>query len=225
MILHKKNENNDSYWHNEAVTFSTFYNTKKLFSAKTFVSRFLDARTIKLKQMVDIKSDQSLLDVGCGNGVHLKLFNPCCSYAAGLDYSSAMIEQARILTGRNDDDTFSLKVGDAHSLPYSSQSFDWIISLGLLDYVTSIETVFREFSRVIKRPGTIVFSIPKVPTPFFLLRTSPGNIIRRILFDLPPIRNRMWKSQVIQLCATHNFKIECITSVWTAMWIVKIRAI
>jgi ubiquinone/menaquinone biosynthesis C-methylase UbiE len=220
--MHHRNKN--QYWHDEAGKFSSLYSEKSPFSFKKIVTRFLNARTEQLKRLVNITANQSLLDIGCGNGVHVQLFSPCCSKLVGLDYSGQMIDEARLTMVNRPDKNWMFTIGDAQNLPYNSGSYHWIISMGLLDYVDSIETCFSEMSRVIKRPGTMVFSIPKTPSAFGFLRSSFGNILRKKLFDLPPIRNAISRKRLVDLCVKYDFKIIAMSSVWSTMWLVKIRA-
>lgn len=220
--MHHRKKN--QYWHDDADKFSSLYSENSAFTFKQIVTRFLNARTEQLLRDVNINANQSLLDIGCGNGVHIKLFSPCCSKLVGLDYSSRMIEAARLTMLNGPDKNWLFTIGDAQNLPFNSGCYDWIISMGLLDYVDSIETCFLEMSRVIKRPGTMVFSIPKTPSAFSFLRSSFGNILRKKLFDLPPILNALSKKKLVTLCVKYDFKIITMSSIWSTMWLVKIRA-
>ena len=212
----------DRYWQHESDKFASLYNPQACrLSPKRLVSSFLGARAKHLLTLADVTPNDAVLDVGCGSGVHVKLFSPRCRSIVGIDYSSQMIatakEQLRDIPTRN----WDLKVGDAQALPFPDSSFDWILSMGLLDYVSSPQRVLEECCRVLKDDGHIVFTIPKSPSLFFFLRTSFGNVLRNKLFGLPPIANTSTFSQLDTLVRDSHCHLVCTRSVWTAMWIVK----
>ncbi len=84
-----------------------------------------------------------VLDLGCGTGFLLRELN-----AVGLDLSKAMLLRA---SGKR-------FCGDAHSLPFRDNVFDWVVSLSLLQDVPDPERVVREARRV---GGNLVFSVLK----------------------------------------------------------------
>lgn len=217
------NTDSKSYWQNEAGRFAALYGAGKRLSPKRFVGSFLDARTKLMTRLAEIGANDTALDLGCGSGVHVKLFSPRCKSIVGLDYSAQMIAaaeaQCQDLPTRN----WSFKVGDAHEIPFADASFDWILSMGLLDYVSSPPRVLEESCRVLRPGGRIVFTYPRSPSPFFILRTPLGNRIRDKLFDLPPITNTITRPQLGACLRSLKLELEFARSIWTAMWIVRAR--
>jgi len=217
-----KDTDSRDYWERDSVKFTSHYSPQaSRFSPKQLVGSFLNARTRHLLTMADAGPGDAVLDVGCGHGVHVKLFSPRCRSIVGIDYSSQMIasaeEHCRDLPARN----WDFRVGDAHELPFPDASFDCVLSVGLLDYVASPPRVLEECRRVLKDTGRIVFTAPKRPTVTFLLHTSFGDVLRDRLFDLPPIRSSFTSSQLGSLLREARLRPECVRSMWTAIWIVK----
>lgn len=209
------------YWKEQASDFANYYAKKKRFSLKNFVSRFLDSRTTLLISLMDFKEDATILDLGCGSGVHIKLFAERCRQITGVDFSEQMLLQAEKELEGIDKRKWTLKQADAQELPFPDKSFDVVISMGLLDYVPSPEQVLSECHRVLKDSGTIIFTIPKGPSLFFFLRTPIGNIIRKKIFDLPPIDNIFTRKEIETLVRSKGFQLSYVKPIWTTMWMIK----
>ncbi|OGJ60350.1 hypothetical protein A3J34_01165 [Candidatus Peribacteria bacterium RIFCSPLOWO2_02_FULL_51_10] len=210
----------DSHWKQQPESFAKFYRRPFLFSPAGLVSRFLDARTAALEAFIDCHKDKRLLDVGCGSGVHMIRFLNRLAHVAGVDYSETMIELARRELMKNSRHNWELKCADAARLPFSDKSFDIVIGMGLLDYVPNVTDVLAEFRRVLKPGGQIIVTIPKSPSVFSPLRSHLGNLVKRRLFNLPPVGNVQTRKSLQALCDNSGFIIQDIRSIWTAMWMV-----
>ncbi len=213
----------DQYWKDEADSFDAFYDKENRISPKALVSRFLNARTELLSRLVAVDGDSAVLDVGCGSGIHAELLSSRCKIFQGIDSSSQMIAQATRRISKLGIDNCEFQVGNAQDQPFADNTFDWAISMGLLDYVPSPLKVLEECSRILKPHGYIVFTIPKKPSIFAPLRTRLGNCIKRKVFDLPPIDNVVKCSELDVLSRAAGFQNLEVSSIWSAMWIVKAK--
>ncbi|UCD37621.1 MAG: class I SAM-dependent methyltransferase [Fidelibacterota bacterium] len=96
----------------------------------------------------------SVLDVGCGTGTHLDLYQQAGCQVYGIDSSPAMLEMARQKLGQH----ATLDLGDASQLPYPDGTFDLVmITLTLHEMLPATRTaVLSEIQRVIKKSGRIL---------------------------------------------------------------------
>jgi ubiquinone/menaquinone biosynthesis C-methylase UbiE len=103
-----------------------------------------------------------VLDVGCGSG-HLSGELMRRGYdAVGMDFSEGMVRYACEHYGAD-----KFKVGDVEHLDYPDNTFDGIVCLGVMEYLSSDEPALREMWRVLKPGGVAVITTPSSICPFF----------------------------------------------------------
>jgi SAM-dependent methyltransferase len=97
---------------------------------------------------------KNVLDAGCGMGRYLRIAaESSAELIVGLDLSRAVVA-ARELTGNLP--RVCLVRGDLLRLPFDTESFDVIYSLGVLDHTPSPRAAFRALARLLKPGGWIV---------------------------------------------------------------------
>lgn len=84
-----------------------------------------------------LRKNDSLLDVGCGNGFATSVYAKKCKRTVGVDYSKKMIAAARKAFGQNKQ--LSFNVADVLSLEYKRGLFSAIISTRCLINLTGWE--------------------------------------------------------------------------------------
>lgn len=96
----------------------------------------------------------SILDVGCGTGSHLELYQRYQCDLYGIDLSPSMLAIARERLG----DTAQLELGDATNMPYEDDKFDLVISMLSLHEMSARTRsgVLEETRRVLKPDGRIL---------------------------------------------------------------------
>lgn len=87
---------------------------------------------------VEVKSNDTLLDVGCGTGIATEMFS--CQ-KVGIDPSAELVKQCG----------FKAMVGKAEELPFEDKSFDIVISLTAAQNFEDIEKAIKEMKRVAKK--------------------------------------------------------------------------
>ncbi len=104
--------------------------------------------------MVPPKQGMTVLEVGCGTGANLLLYQRAGCDVAGLDLSPSMLEVARAKLGEQAD----LRLCDAADMPYGDHSFDLVVAfLTLHEMPTGVrDSVMDEMVRVAGPDGRLL---------------------------------------------------------------------
>jgi SAM-dependent methyltransferase len=100
--------------------------------------------------------DDIVLDVACGPGIVVCAFAPHARKAIGIDYTPAMLDQARKRAADIGVRNVGWDQGDAYSLPYPDGSFSIVVTRYSLHHLEQPETALREMMRVCAPSGRIV---------------------------------------------------------------------
>lgn len=100
-----------------------------------------------LHRLLDLRSGQELLDVGCGTGWFARRFAAMPGLrVTGLDLDAEWLEYAR----RRDARSRYLQ-GDARRLPFADASFDHVVSVAALCFVADWRLALSEIVRVTRK--------------------------------------------------------------------------
>jgi ubiquinone/menaquinone biosynthesis C-methylase UbiE len=87
---------------------------------------------------------QKILDIGCGTGNHLIIFNKFGLDLCGIDGSPYMIRKAKERLGHR----CTLKTGMAEDLPFSDNEFDLAVFINTLEFLENPLQALKEAGRV-----------------------------------------------------------------------------
>jgi ubiquinone/menaquinone biosynthesis C-methylase UbiE len=110
-----------------------------------------------------------VLDVCCGTGLVTAAATARGARTIGLDFSPAMLHQAR-----HAHPELQFDEGDAEALPYAEDSFDVVVSNFGIHHVPRPDKALAEATRVLRPGGRIAFTTWAAPAE---------NIAWRLLFD------------------------------------------
>ncbi len=97
-----------------------------------------------------------LLDVGCGTGELLaSLEAHGFEHAHGVDYSTQMLTVAKRIHPN-----IRVSQGDACALDFTDNSFQVLVSMGLLEYIEQASSALSEFYRVLAPNGVAIITVP-----------------------------------------------------------------
>lgn len=143
-------------------------------------------------EKLNLKSDDSYLEVACGGGVLLEMALRIVSRGAAIDHSADMVELAM---ERNkaalERGTAEVVEGNAESLPWSDESFSCAACASAFFFFERPELVLSEISRVLEPKGRLVFTtcsdkksliglLFKWP---YNLKTYPDEMMQRMLYS------------------------------------------
>lgn len=99
-----------------------------------------------------------VLDIGCAAGGEISPFRKRGFSVVGIDFSQRMLEFGSLRFAA--DAQVSFCRADAERLPFTSQSMDHIVCLGVFEFLPGYEAAVREIHRVMRPGGLAVFAIP-----------------------------------------------------------------
>jgi arsenite methyltransferase len=108
-----------------------------------------------------INEGETVLDVGCGAGFDLVVASRFAGEkgkVCGIDLTPEMVEKAARNLNRYGAVNFQVQVAGAESIPYDDNTFDVVISNGVLNLSPFKEKSFREIYRVLKPGGRLQFA-------------------------------------------------------------------
>lgn len=106
----------------------------------------------------DIVKGERLLDVGCGAGFDLAVARRKIGekgHVAGVDLTAEMVEKARTELLREGFGDVEVKQVDSESLPFAEQSFDVVLSNGVINLSPAKGELFAEIFRVLAPGGRL----------------------------------------------------------------------
>lgn len=111
----------------------------------------------KLLEFVQFDDRTDFLEIGCGNGVVSKyIAKTYMGSVTATDIDSKQIDENILAATKLSNLKF--KVVDAVNLPFEDNSFDVIISFGVLHHIEGWQKALSEISRVLKPGGYVVYA-------------------------------------------------------------------
>ncbi len=95
-----------------------------------------------------------LLDMGCGLGLFLKLWDPQKWELSGIDISKKAVEYAQ-------DEGLNVREGSLEKAGFSNDYFDVITMFYVLEHLLNPLKVLKEVRRILKKDGLLVVRIPQ----------------------------------------------------------------
>lgn len=101
------------------------------------------------------KPQKPVLDLGCGFGEFAGVaFN---KIEVGIDINKQDLKKA--FPGRK---YAKLLAVDARKMPFKDNSFKTVISVSVLEHIKGVDQVIEETSRILKKEGLFIFSVPTI---------------------------------------------------------------
>ena len=117
-------------------------------------------------------SGKRVLDAGCGPGIYTEELVNRGAHVVGVDVTPDLVAIARERLGGR---ATILEADLEQPLAFASnEAFDLVLSALVLDYVADWESVMREFARLLKPGGTLLFSCEHPMVPWQLAKDRGG---------------------------------------------------
>lgn len=154
-----------------------------------------------------LAANDSVLDVGCGNGQNSLLAAGKVKRVTGFDIDISQLKIAEAEAGKRGLKNVRFDcVSAEEKFPYNSGQFDKVIFLGVLEHLSKRESILREIKRVMKPGGRLLLGIPNEMTGWKKLQMSVG--IQH--FTDPDHELEFTRRSISDLLAKAGFKIASI---------------
>lgn len=108
----------------------------------------------------NVRQGDHWLDAGCGSGVLARRILDLGAEVDGVDASAAMIDAAKKETRKPTKGIRFHVTRSIEELDFKDEAFDGILCSSVIEYVKDPDSVFSEFSRLLKPSGTLILSVP-----------------------------------------------------------------
>lgn len=105
--------------------------------------------------LLEVKTGQHLLDIGCGAGFLLAEAENRGLKTWGIDISQNALNQAHKICKQT-----QFSQGVAEELPYSDEEFNFVTCLGSLEHFLDPDRALKEMHRVLRYDGTVCIVLP-----------------------------------------------------------------
>jgi SAM-dependent methyltransferase len=119
---------------------------------------------------------EKVLDAGCGIGVYLEELLRLSLDVTGVDEDGTLLEYASRSRGKG----AVLVKAAIQDLPFEPGSFDKVISVCTLEYVSDPLPAFKELTRVIKNDGVLLIGFLNKNSPWAVRRMEKGKDISSV---------------------------------------------
>jgi len=102
---------------------------------------------------------EKMLEIGCGVGTDLVRFAKNGVMCTGLDLTQFAIETTRAHFEIKNLKYEELLVGDAENLPFNDNTFDLVVSIGVIHHTPDIQKCVNEIYRVLKPEGKAIICL------------------------------------------------------------------
>lgn len=149
---------------------------------------------------------ESVLDVGCGEGVITRAWAQRLGGApvVGVDVNDPKLAT---LWSQHAQPNLRFEVADAHALPYADGAFDLVASVEMLEQATEPERALAELCRVARR--AVIVTVPREPL-WQALNVASGRYVRA-LGNSPATRNHWSRRGFVDLVGRHA-QVELVRS-------------
>lgn len=123
----------------------------------------------------DIKANDVVLDLGCGNGQHSLKVAKKCKKIIGVDYDNFQLKIGRKAARDERVKNISfLNHNLEKKLPFKDSSFDKVLFLDILEHLNKRKQFLLEVKRVLKKEGLAFIAIPNKNTSWKKIQKKAG---------------------------------------------------
>ena len=182
-------------------------------STNPVVRRLMVGFEATLAELFRRAAPQSVLDVGCGEGVLTHKWAEQLGFKriVGFDLDDPELQAEWATRARAN---LEFRTGNAEALPYGDREFDLVAAIETLEHIPEAERAIAEMTRVADRH--LLVSVPREPL-WRTLNVTRGAYLRE-LGNTPGHLNHWSKRRFIELLSRHGQVIEARSPLpWTML--------
>jgi 2-polyprenyl-3-methyl-5-hydroxy-6-metoxy-1,4-benzoquinol methylase len=146
------------------------------------LDRFYDLAFADIVKVLNARPQDKILDAGCGYCYHTTRLARGGASITAVDFSDAALAAGRQTIARAGiADRVNLQQADLTKLPFPDNSFDFVVSWGVLMHIPEVEMALTELSRVLKPAGVLVLCENNVDSLDVAIRERAVNAIKGLI--------------------------------------------
>jgi len=185
----------------------------KMMAVEKFLNRLQSKKgaldlTEKLLNYTEVEDGQAFLEIGCGDGQVAKyLAEEYNAEVIGIDIDPQRI----MLACKNVNGGLNLRYleADATDLTFSDDSFDMVLSLGVLHHVQNSLGVLKEVKRVLKPGGYFVFADIIYPEKITRMDSSSNISLGLVTVDIDQLNSFLEKYGFVTIHSNWQNRLVC----------------
>ena len=190
-------------------------------STNPIVRRLMAGFEGTLEQLFERAAPESVLDVGCGEGVLTSRWAQQLGQrpVLGIDLEDPKLEAEWITRPRPNLEFRAMSADELQDLPFADSSFDLAAAIEVLEHVPDPERTVAEMARVAARH--LLVSVPREPL-WRMLNVARGAYVRD-LGNTPGHVNHWSRRSFVDMLSRHGDVIEARSPFPWTMLLVRVR--
>jgi len=156
----------------------------------------------------------TILDIGCGDGSLSLQFLDVAEHITLLDFAPNMLELCRQKVPPDHANRVSFVQSDLNNF-MPPDSYDFVLCVGVLAHVSSLQSTMRKISRLIKPGGHLLLQFTDQNQWIGRFFSTCGQFSRRLKglshYELTPV----WSEKLIKLAAENDLTLVKENCIWT----------
>ncbi len=175
--------------------------------------RFYDWAVSDMLKMMEVEAQSTVLDAGCGPGVHAIRVAKAGHNVCAIDLSKAMLEQAQQrVEAEKMLDNIQFYQKDLTQLDFPDSSFHYVFSWGVIIHIPEVEKALDELARIVKPKGKLALYITNQSAVDHKLESFLRFLLRKpINFQRFPLGDGIWYEMNAQKLWVWRFNTKAVT--------------